>query len=191
MPDHPLIGAYLAELARRLPAEAVDELADGLAETYGHHLARGLDRDAAATSAVAEFGATDQVVAAFVHQAPGRRAALALLATGPVLGVCWGGALVLGQAWTWPIPTTMRVVFGLALIAVVAALAAAATSRSSYNRTRLTATASMSLIALDTALVVVALLATPALVWPMAIAIPASLARIGLTARALPRVLAG
>jgi hypothetical protein len=34
-------------------------------------------------------------------------------------------------------------------------------------------------------------LAAPALVWPLAVAVPASLTRIGLTVRSLPRVLAG
>jgi hypothetical protein len=191
MPYHPLIDAYLAELARRLPADAVDELAGGLADTYAHHLARGLDQDAAAASATAEFGGLDQVVAAFVRQAPGRRTALALLASGPVIGTCWGTTLAVGHAWTWPIPTTARLVFGSALLAVVAALAVAATSRRSYTRTRITATASISLMALDTVMVAVALLAAPALVWPMALAIPASLVRVGLIARSLPRVLAG
>ena len=34
MASHDLIEAYLAELRRRLPADTVDELADGLIETY-------------------------------------------------------------------------------------------------------------------------------------------------------------
>ena len=48
MAHHHLIEDYLATLRRRLPADAVDELADGLAETYQHHLWRGLDVDYAA-----------------------------------------------------------------------------------------------------------------------------------------------
>lgn len=189
MARHTLINAHLAELARRLPAHALDELADGLAETYEQHLARGLDPTAAAHTAIAEFGHPGQIAAAFVHHAPGRRAALALLITGPVFAACWGPSLILSHAWTWPVPALAALVFGLTLLGVVAALATAATSHD-YPRTRLAAAGAIGLIVLDLALVVAVLLAAPALVWPMALAIPASLTRIGLTVRALPHLLA-
>ncbi|MET7970527.1 hypothetical protein [Micromonospora sp. NPDC005305] len=49
--SHHLIDAHLAILARRLPADAVDELADGLTETWQHQLAAGLPpADAARTA---------------------------------------------------------------------------------------------------------------------------------------------
>lgn len=35
---HQLIDAYLDEMADRLPVDAVDELTDGLLETWNHHL---------------------------------------------------------------------------------------------------------------------------------------------------------
>ena len=42
MAGHQLIDDYLTSLARRLPDEVVDELADGLAETFQHHRDTGL-----------------------------------------------------------------------------------------------------------------------------------------------------
>src|SRR5207247_1349905 len=71
MAGHQLTDAYLGALARRLPADVVDELADGLTEAYLRHVSSGLDRDAAAGAAVAEFGEPDEVVAAFVQHSPG------------------------------------------------------------------------------------------------------------------------
>jgi hypothetical protein len=188
--SHALIDAYLAELGRQLPAGTVDELTDGLAETYKHHLASGLQPASAATAAITEFGDADQIAAAFTRQAPGRRTAVALLATGPLLGACWGTSLLIGRAWTWPIPTAARLAFGLTLLAVVTALATAATSRRGYARTRLAAPGGAGLVLLDTAMLVAVWLAAPAIVWPMALAIPASLARICFTVRSLPRILA-
>jgi len=189
MPSHPLIDTHLAELGRRLPASAADELADGFAETYQHHLDGGLDQGAAAAAAIAEFGGVEQITAAFTRQAPGQRAARILLATGPAVGVAWGTSLLVGHAWTWPVPVPIRLAFALALLAVVAILATAASSRHSLARTRLAYLGALGLVALDTAMLAGVLLTAPALVWPMAVAIPASLARVGLTVRCLPRIL--
>lgn len=75
-----LIAAYLADLSGRLPADAVDELADGLTETYRRHLSTGVEPASAARAAIREFGEPEVVLAAFVAQSPGRRAARALLA---------------------------------------------------------------------------------------------------------------
>ena len=46
-PEPRLIRGYLAALAARLPASVVEELADGLTETYRFYLSRGLDPEAA------------------------------------------------------------------------------------------------------------------------------------------------
>ena len=81
-----LINDYVAGLHRRLPAAVADEAADGLIETYEHHLATGSGEQAAAHAAVAEFGDLALVVGEFTRQAPGRQAARMLLATGPVVG---------------------------------------------------------------------------------------------------------
>ena len=133
----PLIAGYVAGLHRQLPAALADEAADGLAETYQHHLAAGAGEQEAARAALAEFGDLATVVGEFTRQAPGRRAARLLLATGPVAGGCWAAALILSRAWTWPVPAAARLGFGAVLLLAVLALLAAATSRHSYQRTRL------------------------------------------------------
>jgi hypothetical protein len=46
-----LIRDYRAALARRLPEAIVDELTDGLEQTYQHHLEAGLARSVAARAA--------------------------------------------------------------------------------------------------------------------------------------------
>lgn len=188
---HPLLDAHLARITRGLPAEAVDELADGLTETYEHHLATGLAPTTAAQAAITEFGGPVQIRTAFTHHSPGRRTALALLASGPFLAACWAATLLLGHAWTWPVPLAAALAAGLTLAAVAALLTIAATSRDSYPRTRLALAGALGLVLLDTTAVAVALLAAPTLVWPMAFAIPASIIRLGLTARTVPRLLAG
>lgn len=186
MAGHQLIDHHLAVLAQRLPADTVEELADGLIETWHHHRDAGLAPDQAAHAAIAEFGTPEQITRAFVAQAPGRRTARQLLATGPVVGACWGASLIDARAWNWPIPGAAAALFGLALLAVVAVLLASATSRRSYRRTRLGTAGGLGLVVLDAAMIAAGLLVAPTLVWPMAVAIPASLARIGLILRHLP-----
>ncbi|MBO0870081.1 MAG: hypothetical protein J2P15_16100 [Micromonosporaceae bacterium] len=188
MAGHQLIDAYLASLAGRLPADAVEELTDGLTETYARYRSAGLEPDAAAGTAITEFGEAEVVVAAFVRQAPGRRVASALLCSGPVVGVCWGTALLAEHAWAWPVPGLVRVAFAAALVTVVGMLALAATGRS-YRRSRLAASAGLGLIGMDGAFVIATLVLAPPFVWPMLLAVPASLLRMVLTARVLPRLL--
>jgi hypothetical protein len=188
VPGNALIGSYVAGLRRHLPAGLADEVADGLSEAYENHLARGLGEDAAARAAVTDTGNLDAVVGEFTRLAPGRRGARVLLATGPVMGVCWGAALIGARVWSWPLPADARAAFGAALLLAVAVLAFAATSQHSYRRTRLTALAGPGLATLDATMITAALLAAPALTWLLAIAIAASLARITLTLTALPRI---
>lgn len=185
--DH-LIDDYLRGLRGRLPAEAVEELADGLAETHRRHRAAGLDPVEAARAAIAEFGEPDAVLAAFVRLAPGRRAALWLLGSGPLVGGSWAVSLVAGRAWAWPVPPVARVVFGCVLAAVVVLLAFAATGRRSLRRTRLAAAAGLGVIGLDVTIVGLVTLTATSFVWPMAVAVPASLLRLTFTARSLPRI---
>lgn len=189
MAGHQLIDDHLARLARHLPADTIDELTDGLTETWQHHLARGLPPAAAAWAAIGEFGSSEQITASFIAQAPGRRTARLLLFTGPPIGICWGASLITAQVWTWPIPALAAVTAAVALLAVVVALVFAATSRRSYRLTRLGGIGAIGLLTLDAAMLAGAILLAPTLVWPMAVAIPASLARIGLTLRTLPTVL--
>jgi hypothetical protein len=191
MAGHHLIEAHVAELRRRLPADVVDELADGLMETYERHLASGHPPSSAATRALAEFGSPTTITAAFARQAPGRRTALALLITGPAVGACWGLGLVVGHAWTWGIPIPLRVGFGLTLLTAIAALLTAAASRTNYARTRIAAAGALGMITLDLAMITAVLFAAPQLSWPMAAAIPASFTRAALAARAVPGILNG
>lgn len=186
MAGHQLIDAYLATLRRRLPADAVDELADGLHESWHHHRAEGLPPTGAARAAIAEFGTVEQVVRAFVTNAPGRRAARLLLATGPLVGVSWGAGLVTAHVWTWPVPFSAAVCFAAALISVAAILLVAATGTGSLRRTRLGMAGGLGLFILDATMLAAVVLMAPELSWPMYAAIPASLARMAYTARSLP-----
>jgi len=181
-----LIDDYLAGLHRRLPAAVAEEAAAGLLETYEHHLASGAGDQEAARVALAEFGDLAMVAGEFTRQAPGRRAARLLLATGPVAGSCWAAALILSRAWTWPVPATARLGFGAVLLLAVLALLAAATSRHSYQRTRLAMLASPVILVLDMTAVAAVVLAAPAPTLALRIAVGVSLGRIAFTARALP-----
>ena len=183
-----LIDDYLAGLRRRLPAPIAEETAAGLLETYERHLTSGAGDQEAARDALAEFGDLETVAGEFTRQAPGRRAARWLLATGPVAGSCWAAALIGGRAWTWPVPATARLVFGAVLLLAVLALVAAATSRHSYRRTTLAMLASPLIVALDTAAITAVLLTAPALTWTLGAAMTVSLGRIALNARMLPRL---
>jgi hypothetical protein len=187
--DAQILEVHLAALSQRLPAATVDELADGLTETWQHHLAAGVPPERAVQTAVAEFGDPEQIVDAFVAQAPGRRIAARLLVSGPLVGVCWGASLIATRAWTWPVPTLARILFGFLLCTVVVALITATTSRHSYRRTRLGAPAALGLIGLDAAMLTTVAVIAPVLAWPLLAAIPASLTRIAMTLRSLPAAL--
>lgn len=184
----PLITSYVSGLHRRLPATLADEAADGLLETYEHHLAAGADDRSAARTAIAEFGDVDTVVGEYTRQAPGRRAARRLLATGPAVGACWAAALIAARAWTWSVPEVIPLALGAALLLAVVGLAAAATSRHSYQRTRLAAAASLVILALDIMAVTAILPAAPDRTWALSLAAAVSLGRIAFTARTLPRL---
>jgi hypothetical protein len=189
MPGPGLIEDYRAALSARLPASIVDELADGLAETYRSYLDRGLAPDAAARAAVAEFGEPALVAGAFTRASPARRTARMLLITGPVVGVCWGAVLVAGRAWTWPVPVAARVLAGVTLAGAVAMLVAAAVLPG-YRSARRAATAACSgLTAVDVAAVAAVAVLARHVPWPVLLAVPASAARVAFTTRALRSVL--
>ena len=118
-----LIDGYLAELSADLPGRIVEELADGLDETYRRYLGQGLAQYAAARAAAAEFGEPQVVMAAFTDASRGRRTARRLLAAGPGVGACWAIVLITARAWQWPVPVVARVLFGIMLIAVIGLLA--------------------------------------------------------------------
>lgn len=191
MAGHHLIEEYLARLSRRLPAATVDELADGLIETWRQQLATGLAPAAAARAAIAEFGSPELVTEAFVAQAPGRRVARALLVTGPIAGACWGSGLVAARAWRWPVPALLGrpatvALLALALLTAVCALAAAASSRHSYRRTRWGPFGALGIAALDAIMVAVVLFGSPGASGLMPVAITASIVRITLVMYSMP-----
>jgi hypothetical protein len=185
-----LITGYLAALSADLPAGIVDELADGLDQTRRQYLELGQDPDAAAQSAIADFGEPQVIVDAFTRASPARRTARKLLASGPVAGACWGTALITGRAWRWPVPVEARVVLGLALMTVIALLAAAAFGRRYRSVSRSGAAACLAIVALDSAMVVAAVLVVPALIWPLIAAIFVSAIRATFAARTLRLLLA-
>jgi len=185
-----LIEDYLAGLRRRLPAPIAEEVASGLLDTYEQHLASE-DRDQdAARAALAEFGDLAVVAREFTRQAPGRRAARLLLATGPVAGLCWAAVLISSHAWTWPVPVTARLASGAVLLLAVLALLAAATSQHSYHRTRLAMLASPVILFLDVTAVASAALIAPAFTWTLGAAVAVSLGRITFTTWTLPHLAA-
>jgi hypothetical protein len=191
MPEPSLIGDYLTALSGQLPAPIVEELADGLDHTLQHYLDQGLDAEAAACAALAEFGEPHVIVAAFTRLSPARRTARRLLATGPIVGACWTTALITSRAWSWQIPIAARLLLGLALITVIGLLAAAAFGSQYRPVGRAAAAACVGITALDTAMLITVPLAIPAVIWPMILAMAASAARLTFTARALRPVLIG
>lgn len=191
MAEPGLIRDYLAALSAELPAPIVAELADGLEQTHRHYLGQGLDPDAAARAAVAEFGEPQVVVAAFTGASPARRAARKLLATGPMVGACWGTALVINRAWTWPVPIGVRILLGTALITVIGLLAAAAFSSRYRSAGRAAAAGRAGIVVLDATVAIAVMVAVPAVIWPVIVAAAASAVRITFTTRSLCSVLAG
>jgi hypothetical protein len=190
MPGPGLIGDYLAELSAELPAGIVDELADGLDEAYRCYLGQGLDEDAAARAAVAEFGEPRVIAAAFTDASSGRRTARRLLAAGPVVGLCWAIALITARAWQWPVPVVARVVVGVALIAVIGLLAAAAVGRHYRLVCRAAAAACAGTAILDVVVASTVLAIAPALIWPVAVAVAVSAGRSSFAVRSFPHTLA-
>lgn len=177
MPGTRLIDDYLATLSAGLPGPIVEELADGLEETYRSRLGQGLAPDAAAHAAIAEFGEPRVIVTAFTGSSRGRRAARRLLAVGPVAGICWAIVLVTARAWTWPVPTVARIMFGMTLITVIGLLAVAAWSRRYRLVCRAAAAACAGTVILDVAVTGTVLAHAPVLVWPLALAVAVSAAR--------------
>ncbi len=133
--DEGRIDAYVNELAHRLGDPAPDragilsEITDGLMETVDSYRSGGLCGEEAARAAIAEFGRPHEVAAAFrpelgVRHA--RRTALALMISGPLVGIAWlTGAVAASlppvrqeMPWMWwALPLV-----GLALVVAVPSL---------------------------------------------------------------------
>lgn len=191
MPRPSLIDEYLAALSADLPGRIVEELADGLDETYRWHLTQGLDPEAAARAAVSEFGEPRVILTAFTDASRGRRTARRLLLAGPAVGSCWAIVLLTARAWQWPVPIVARVLFGVALIAVVSLLAVASFGRHYRRACRAAAAACVGTAILDAMVTGAVLVIAPALVWPVAVAIAVSAGRSGFALRNIHHALTG
>jgi hypothetical protein len=186
-----LIADYRSALSHRLPEPLVDEIADGLAETYEYYVATGIAPDQAAQAALAEFGDADTIAAAFAIDAPARRTARALLAMGPVTGACWVVALISEHAWRWFLPGSATGGLGIVLAAIISLLACAARTGSYRLGRRAMTAACLALIALDCSLIVAVALPGAVRAWPVALAVTAGAVRVCFTARALRRLRLG
>jgi hypothetical protein len=111
-----------------------------------------------------------------------------MLASGPLMALCWGPSLIAAKAWTWPVPRPAAAAYALAFFAVVASLLVAASSRHSVRRTRLGLAGGLGPHRTRRRMVAAAIAFAPVFVWPMALAILASLARIGLGYGCCPRL---
>jgi hypothetical protein len=191
MPGPSLTARYLDELARHLPGPVVEELADGLEETYLRHLRLGLAPGEAEAAAVAEFGDPELIAAEFARTHPARRAARRLLAIGPAVGLCWAVALLAGRAWTWPVPMAVRFGPGVALVTVAALLAFAARGTHYRPVGRAGTAGCAGTAALDAFMIIGVLAADPTTGWAVIVAVTVSAVRLGLSVRLLRPVLAG
>jgi hypothetical protein len=197
------------------------ELHDGLLEAADAHQARGLTPTQAAHAATAEFGDPCTLATAFAPElaaAQARRTALALIRTGPLVGLLWAAALATSHLatrpahpappWQWPHPPAgLWVAFPLLAIALLVGVAAglltvAATGRLGHwlpSRPRLppttAATIAIAGIAIDLTLLGMltawAIIAPGRLAWtPVIVAAAASLVRLRFGGRATRRCLA-
>ena len=192
MAGHALIDAHVAALRRtHLPGAAVDELVDGLIETYERRLRDGLDQDSAATTALTEFGTVEEISEAFGRHSPGHRAAVTLLTTGPIIGSCWLVFFITGRAWTWPHAPTAALILAAGLILTIGFLEVARLRCGNYAQIRVASLVGIiGAIGLDAAVLTTTTVAAPVFVWPLVLAGSASLARIGFAIRAFSVVLA-
>ena len=135
----PAVEDYLAGVTARLPGPArahagiVAELRSGLLDAADAHRSGGLPPAQAALAAIREFGDPAQVAAGFraeIAAGQARRVAVALLVTGPLVGLLWiataaashlGIRLILPWQWAGLSPG-LRV--GIDLVAVAAGVTA-------------------------------------------------------------------
>ena len=220
----PEVERYLAEITARLPGPArahsgiVAELRSGLLDATDSHQAAGLAPAQAVQAAINEFGSPALVADGFraeIAASHARRVAVALLATGPLVGLLWIATAAAShlsirltslRQWTSP-PAGLGA--GIQLVAVAVAVTAwgallsiAATGRltrwlpASPRRAPTAAAvagfAAVGADALGLALLAAALATTPGRLAPLpaAAATAASLTRLLLARRAAHRCLA-
>jgi len=131
----PAVERYLAEIAAQLPGSRaarsgiVTELRSGLLDAMDAYCSAGLPLAAAVHAAISEFGDPAQVAAGFrteIAAGLARRAAVAVLVTGPLVGTLWIVAAVASHVaphWQWAdLSPGLKV--GVPLIAIAAAVTA-------------------------------------------------------------------
>jgi hypothetical protein len=126
------LDSYLADLATRLSGpratrtRVLAEIRDGLTETIDAHLADGMTPDAAATTAIREFGDPATIASCFAGElatASARRTVAAFICTGPLVGIWW--LLLLHPApWHSGVLALLLAIPALPLIALAIATAA-------------------------------------------------------------------
>src|ERR1019366_8727257 len=135
----PTVEGYLAEVAARLPgpgraqAGIAAELRSGLLDATDAHCSAGLPLAEAAQAAIREFGDPALVADGFraeIAASQARRVAIALLVTGPLVGLLWIAtaatshlAIPLAPPWHWTGPSSGLPV-GIDLVAVAAGVTA-------------------------------------------------------------------
>ncbi|MFI7707422.1 hypothetical protein [Nonomuraea sp. NPDC049480] len=103
----------------------------------------------------------------------------------------WVATLISHRAWTWPVPMSIKVLYGAALLTVVGLLATVVLAEHAYCPTRTAMIAgAVGQILLEGLMVTAVALSAVGPAWPMAVALPASLIRILAIVRALPTMLA-
>jgi len=187
--EHSLITDYHAALAAELPAELAEEVIDGLIEADAKYRQQGLNADSAARAAIREFGEPSVVAAEFTQAAPAKRIARRLMVTGPVVGVCWGAALIEARAWQWPVPGFIRVVLGAVLAGSVIVLLMAVLTRRYRRVHRACTLACIGLAAVDVLALTSVLVGAPSFGWLVGAAACVSAARLAFVARSFRRVL--
>lgn len=203
-PPSVVLAEYVADVGARIPRwrrgrrAALGELADGLDDAAAHYRGLGIDPGVAAARAVLDCGPPAVVAAEFTTMLATRQArhtALALLVTGPLVGVLWLATLTPEQG---PEALLRRVpVLGFLILFAVTAglLTLAATGQASRwlpeifpSPCRATAAACALAAAADVVVLTYATWSTleqpSATRWlPGVIAAGASLLRFGLTQR--------
>jgi hypothetical protein len=216
-----MVEGYLAAVTAQLtgPAAAraavADELRDGLQETLEAHQAHGRSLQEATGTAIEEFGDPATVAASFAPElaaVQARRVALALLVTGPLVGLTWIAAAAVSGLPPWRHqltgPWLALPLVGLALAVACPALGltVAATGRLGRrlggwlgHRAALPSTAAavagLAAVAADLTLLAIitgqALTTPGSLVWaPVMVAAAGSLTRLTLAGWAARRCLA-
>ncbi|MFJ4653391.1 permease prefix domain 1-containing protein [Nocardia sp. NPDC088792] len=208
-----VIDDYLDELGPRLTGTwwerqaILAEIGDGLLEAAEHYRAQGLSPENARSAAVEEFGGPRDVAAEFAPVLSGKRIhryGCTLTSLGPVIGLLWGTAALLGSFSAVPRSLTILglVLMGCAVLAGVPSAVAAIASTGRASRfvripTRLAAkallvTATMAVFIDGTLLITLLTLIAEAprdlVVLPVTLGALVSIARITIAVTSVPRL---